>query len=173
MTAGISPRRLLAQAESLAGIGSSPGRPSSTDLRRAASKGYYALFHALTRDIAWSVLGEPQGDELWLPLTRSVTHKAIEDVSRWLTGAKPPEHLGSLIDNATQDRDLVLAADVFINALDTRHRADYDHLAFFNKAEVVGVLAAIQAVLLRRSELRRRSTFRIFGVAVLLKSTPR
>lgn len=45
-----------------------------------------------------------------------------------LVGAQPPEHLGSLIDNATQDRDLVLAADVFI---------------------------------------------RIFGVAVLLKSTPR
>ena len=168
MTLGISPRRLLVQADRLVGTGR--GRPSPTDLRRAASSAYYALFHRITRLIAWKALpGRPE--EEWLLLTRSISHTAIRDVSNLVVSAGGPDHLRPLIADAGQDQDLVRLADTFVQAQELRHRADYDHLAVLAKADVVAQIQAVRRVSDSIDDLAERSSFDAFRAAVLLKST--
>ena len=108
---------LLEVAESLCPIG--PGRPRHAALRRAVSTAYYALFTAVTEEVA----------RLFIPAVRDtarrmVAHSAARTVFQdlrallkvpWLEG-KP-----------ACDEDLLFVARVFADLQAKRHLADYDH----------------------------------------------
>lgn len=174
MTIGISPTRLLAQAERLAGIGAGRGRPRPTDLRRATSSAYYALYHGVTRFIAWRSLPDRPEPE-WLRLTRSVSHAAVRQTCDLIAGSgkNRPANLSPLVDQASSDPDLVRMCEAFGALQDARHRADYDHLASVTKAEVVTQIADVRDVLSGLDILSQRTSFDVFRTMVLLKSQAR
>ena len=139
MTRPIYGSRLIGTAKKLAGFGASQGRPALSDLRRATSTAYYALFHQLIRHGAFE----------FLP---SATEEEAADVARWFshTGvfsaaglvlaadtAKPIGQFGkhdrvavtALRSAAGQDplpTRVVTVADAFQSLQEARTAADYD-----------------------------------------------
>jgi len=70
------PNDLIAVARALVPQG--PGRPRQAFLRRAISTAYYALFHALARAGAESLVGSQKavhGDEAWVRVCCALDHK--------------------------------------------------------------------------------------------------
>ena len=72
-------RHLIDVARNLAGViddtPSAPGRPRQMDLRRAVSSAYYAMFHALCRSNAETLIGTApamQATEPWLDFTHNL-----------------------------------------------------------------------------------------------------
>ncbi len=172
MSAGINPGHLLRQARELAGTAAGRGRPRPTDLRRAVSSGYYALFHGITGAVAANAL--PNAAEVdMLRLTRSISHQAIRDVARWVVDAGGPEHLRPLVAMAHDAAGLAHLAESFLGAQESRHRADYDHLWSFSKAVVLNQLADVESAIDALTQLRGSLAFDVFAASVLLKSQPR
>lgn len=163
MSHPIDPRKLLKQAEVLAGIDAGPGRPSTTNHRRAVSAAYYALFQDISLTAARHVLPDGAPDEEIQQATRWINHKDLRVVCDVIatcaaasTSAIPPNQLpkglpqrgGSLweaLSDAKADgsrvssvpRQLWLLVLIFGNLQTARHGADYDHLASFPKAKTM------------------------------------
>lgn len=139
MTKPIWASALLRTAEQLAGVGAGRGRPALTDLRRATSTAYYAIFHQILRHGAIDFL--PSGAE-----------PEVASVARWFTHTGVLGAAGLVLDADTVTaglgqvkrqslegvmairtsaggavpRDLVVVADAFQSLQDARHKADYD-----------------------------------------------
>lgn len=169
----ISPARLIEQARRLASLNPGDPQPSETDLRRAVSAGYYALFHAVALRAARHALPRSP-DEAVQRLARSVGHSAIRDVSSWLSGrGAPPQHLKVLFREAADERlPLRLASDL-LDAQERRHEADYDHLAEFSRANVEVLLVSIELRLANLELMGDRAAFDVFYAAILLRSQAR
>lgn len=72
MTSPLRSSALLTTAKNLAGVGASAGRPPLSDLRRATSTAYYALFHQVVR----------HGSLVFLP---TCDEEELAEVARWFT----------------------------------------------------------------------------------------
>ncbi len=75
----VTPRDLIAVARGLAGgaIGGPRGRPRQTDLCRATSAAYYAMFHALARCCADTLVGATRAHRsqpAWTQTYRALEH---------------------------------------------------------------------------------------------------
>lgn len=108
----MKPSDFLRSAEEL--LASGEGRPRQTNLRRACSSVYYALFHTLCATCAKMLIG-PQGTRrAWTHVYRSVQHRDADENCRRSDMIKrfPP---------AIQDFALM-----FSQMQEKRHRADYD-----------------------------------------------
>lgn len=104
-----------------------PGQPRNTDLRRAVSAAYYALFHHLTMEAAEALLPTATQEEKWR-LARHFEHAGIRRVCDWVVGPKSPgpryrDLCLPLRDNATL-RDVAIAFQTLQVA---RMDADYNH----------------------------------------------
>lgn len=136
----IDPARLIDVARQLAHHHAGAGRPRPVWLRRAVSSSYYALFHALARQTAEHLVPNacPQHR---LQLARTFTHAALKEACEWISGRRgnPPQHARALITtlSGTSIEDV---AAVLCDLQEARHRADYDHLASFSKAAVLGYI---------------------------------
>lgn len=172
MTVGISPSRLLVQAGRLAGVGAGRGRPSPTDLRRSLSSSYYALFHALVREVARGSLPDLEDTDR-LRLTRSIPHQAVVTACTEIQKDRGTDHLKPLIVMARGDAALVQMAEVFLAAHDLRTQADYDHLASFTKAATVTQINDVRQVIDGLPSLSEGSAFDTFRALVLLRSQAR
>ena len=93
------------------------GSPTQTDLRRAVSCVYYALFHAVAQSNADTLVGDdPQSRDqtAWRQAYRALEHgyarRRCDQVRR---GSRFSPSIQSL-------------ADYFLTAQSRRHRADYD-----------------------------------------------
>ena len=80
----MNPHELLRTARHLASAGSGPnaGQPSQTDLRRAVSAAYYAMFHALALSCANSLIGSSRRHRnrlAWQLVYRSLEHSPVKD----------------------------------------------------------------------------------------------
>ncbi|MCY4007043.1 MAG: hypothetical protein OXE84_09545 [Rhodobacteraceae bacterium] len=72
----MQPRALIASARRLLGRGRK-GKPRQSDLKRAMSTAYYAMFHALCRNCADSFIGTNRASRslrAWRQVYRSVDH---------------------------------------------------------------------------------------------------
>jgi hypothetical protein len=60
------------------------GQPRSSDLDRAFSTAYYAVFHAFAYRLVESLLGKPPNADIgldrWISVYRSIGHKELADV---------------------------------------------------------------------------------------------
>ena len=83
------------------------GKPKSVSLRRAVSSSYYALYHALARLCADSLVGRSRPWSLYTPVYRALDHRRTLTV------------LGS------HGASIVAIADAFKNLQEARHEADY------------------------------------------------
>jgi hypothetical protein len=141
----IKPDWLIRQAQDLGGFTSGPGQPRNSDLRRAVSSAYYALFHQISDGVICSVF--PRSARMnQLQLRRHITHASVKRVSSWISGDQPSSHLVDLVKELRSDHLVTQVAQSFSHLLQQRELADYDHLADFRKeVVVVDVVRARQA----------------------------
>ena len=115
----MNPQHLLEQAERLASAG--VGRPRQTDLRRAVSAAYYALFHLLTQDGAQRLTRRAEFRPL---VARKYEHGLMRDVSDRVAKNQLEEGFRSLLPSWPDDVRQVASAIAELQG--KRHRAEYD-----------------------------------------------
>ena len=153
----MTPRNFLATAVELAGS-NRPGRPRETDLRRAVSTTYYALFHCLAgccADMLVGGAGSNRSRPAWRQTYRALQHGTVRQrcqrrdiISRFPTGI--------------QD-----FARLFSDMQSKRHAADYDPYTTFSKSDVLQNIAATAAIIALFNATPARDR-RAFAVYVLL-----
>lgn len=142
MTQPIRPHGFLRTADRLARGTGAAGRPPLSDLRRATSTAYYAIFHALVRDGATVFLQNANEDEL-AAVIRTFTHTGVYKAALLVDKAADPKsqvqkgyRLSVMALRAaarlpgeaftTLDPHVVRVARTFATLQAERHRADYD-----------------------------------------------
>lgn len=122
----MAPTDFIATARRLADT-SGPGRPRDTDLRRAVSTAYYAMFHCLAACCADTLVGGPGSNRdmrAWNRMYRSLEHGIARRRCRHRDIAGFPVEIRNF-------------AAVFVEMQDERHEADYAPDAEFSKADVI------------------------------------
>jgi len=146
---------LIPTARRLARI--NPNRPRQADLKRAVSTAYYALFHTLAQDCADRLIGTGprRNSPAWVQVYRALEHGFAKNACEGVSSLGFPLEV----------RDF---ANTFRQLHDERHRADYDPLARYTRAEVIILVSeAEQAV--RSLKAAPREDRSAFAALVLLK----
>lgn len=153
----MSPRDLLETARRT--LGDDPGAPGQSDLRRAVSTIYYALFHCLARNCADTLVGKTRRhrrEPAWRQAYRALEHGYVRSqCSR------------SDIRKFTQEIQYFIGS--FTDMQRKRHQADYDPAGRWSKSDVLDDLdnAADAIEEFEAAPLKDRRAFAVF---VLLKS---
>lgn len=131
------------------------GRPLQSDLKRATSTAYYALFHAICRNCADSFVGGGLKDSrAWNQVYRSVEHGFAKKrfVDRKVMPAFPD--------------DIQLVAAVFSNLQNKRHKADYDPAFRLSRASVQSDIWGAEYMIkkLTSAPLKDRKAFAVWTV---------
>jgi hypothetical protein len=167
----IRPEWLLRLARETAGEGAGPGQPRTTNLRRATSDAYYALFHAIALAVAKETLPNASAIEQHA-LSRYVSHTAVKKASRWVSGAPPPLHLETIVNRLRASQTLSVVASAFATLHEQREAADYDHDADFTRrgtfAQVRSAQHAVAAVRMNANDDDFRA---LYGLIILQTST--
>jgi hypothetical protein len=147
---------LIALATRLASA--SPNKPRQADLRRAVSTAYYALFHAMAKNVANSMAGAVKGnrsEQAWAQAYRGLQHGDARAACEAIRNQN--------VSQAIKD-----CADAFVILQSARHAADYDPLHRPTRAEAV---LAVQSAKDAISKLRSATTKdrRAFAVLVLIR----
>ena len=151
----MNPNDLLATARELAGKRGS-GRPRQSNLRRAASTTYYALFHCLARDTADLIVGgkgSNRKQRAWLQAYRSLDHGAIK---RKCKSEEIDLFPGGIRKFAT----------LFAYLQEIRHQADYNPAGKFSKFSVLNDIERAESVIgqYRKSAREDRRAFVVYVV---------
>ena len=122
--------------------GGGPGRPRETDLRRAVSNAYYALFHALARTCADMLVGSSPASRrrrAWRQTYRALNHGyARRQCDRRRLMSEFPMEIREFG---------VLFSDTQI----MRHRAEYDPHASdeFRRTQVLRLIGEVERIISR------------------------
>lgn len=118
------PNDLIATARRLAKASSK--RPHQSDLKRAVSTAYYALFHCLARECADLLVGtgDSRSDAAWVQMYRALEHGISRNACKAAATKGFPNGILSF-------------ADTFVAMQEERHQADYDPLARFARPDVL------------------------------------
>lgn len=168
----IKSKWLLRLASDLAGEGAGQGQPRNTNLRRAVSTGYYALFHGIGTAVAAEALPSGSADER-AGYGRYVNHAAIKVVCDWISGSRPPLHLQALVARLRQSSRLSAVASSFVTLQEQREAADYDHVADFSKPVTLALVRRARAAVAEISAQKETDDFRSFFGLVSLQTTIR
>lgn len=188
MTKPLRAAALLRTADKLAGREAGSGRPAVTDLRRATSTAYYALFHRITRDGVIAALPSAVETDI-AHVARWFTHAGIRAAADLVVVAngtnaprRPDTSPVALLRNAGLPLQLVIVAESFTELQDRRIEADYDndydpvrwstldHVATAREA-VTAAWALQRAVSSRRAERQKaHDAYRRFLLLALVKS---
>ena len=145
---------LLAIARRLAqGDGGQP--PSQTDLRRAVSSVYYAMFHAVAQSNADSLVGDDSLDRdqsAWRQVYRALEHGYARQRCR------------QAASSSRFSTPIQRLADYFALAQNRRHRADYDPDEAFTEQETLTAIteAGQHIAALRATPPRERRAFAVY-----------
>ncbi|WP_217693526.1 hypothetical protein [Rhodovulum sp. ES.010] len=134
------------------------GKPRQTDLKRAVSTAYYAVFHAMCRNTADMLIGSTKSarsQPAWLQAYRAIDHGQAKNQCKNGTIKRFP-------------KDVEDFAALFIEAQDARHRADYDPGSRFTRSEVLVLIKRVEEAI---SAFQRvpKSDRRAFAAFVVLK----
>ena len=132
---------------------------TQTDLRRAVSSAYYALFHAICQSNADTLVGEdPQSrdEAAWRQAYRALDHGYARQRS------------GQIKSNQRFSMPIQNLAEYFAVFQRRRHRADYDPDGSFLQPEAMAAVAQAEALI---SAFRAvpASERRAFAVYVLMR----
>jgi len=146
---------LLGAAHRLASAGR--GRPAQPYLKRAVSTAYYALFEALARECADSLVGtgRARGSSTWGQVYRALEHGFAKNAC-------------SQAKNLSLPASIIAFADTFTALQEQRHQADYDPTARFSRAEVIDLINSAETAI-RSLRSATRTERRDFAVLVLLR----
>lgn len=154
---GLKPLDLIITAKEL--VGKPGGKPRQSNLKRALSTAYYALFHTLARCCADVMIG-----------TNSQTKKAWQQVYRALDHnfAKNACQHGNISRFPLEIQDF---ANAFVTLQSKRHSADYDPYSKIYKSQVLVDLANAETVIIgiKSAPAKHRKAFAAW---VLLKQRP-
>lgn len=129
---------LLRTADDLvAGAGGSK-RPRQSNLRRAVSTAYYAMFHCLAHCCATTLVGGPNADRsepAWRQAYRALEHGQVKR-------SCANKDLLSKFPQEIQD-----FASEFVSMQAKRHLADYDPFSTFAKLEVQTQIATARSMI--------------------------
>lgn len=151
MTSRILASQLMRTAEKLVPSVVGRGRPARSDLRRATSTAYYAVFHQILRHGALVVLPHATEDDI-ARVARWHSHAAIKKASDSVVradshlknGAPVPKDHRAAVDalvaassgQGAIPADLITACRYFSSLQDSRAQADYDGLFDPTRREV-------------------------------------
>lgn len=121
----INPEHLIEQAEALSQTLSR--RPRETDLRRAISNAYYAMFHSLAKEVADELVGVTRRRAKEYNIVyRSLEHGRAKDLCRDLTKTTLPQKYSGLAPAGGFCADITQFCTAFADLQERRHAADYD-----------------------------------------------
>ncbi|MCY4260653.1 MAG: hypothetical protein OXC91_10375 [Rhodobacteraceae bacterium] len=128
------------------------GKPRQSDLKRAMSTAYYAMFHALCRNCADSFIGTScalRSQMAWRQVYRAVDHghAKTQCMNQGVMCQFPPE--------------IQRFAVKLIELQNRRHQADYDPLSSFTRADVWTETDATRTVIkeLKNSSIKDKRAF--------------
>lgn len=126
----------------------SKAKPRQTNVRRACSSVYYALFHALC-DCCASTLVGTKTKRAWLQAYRFLDHQPAKNKCN-------DTDIMKRFPVAIQD-----FANTFVQMQEKRHRADYNPIEVFYKSAVEADIKAARSVIsaFRREKKRDRRAF--------------
>lgn len=158
----MNPLHLLEQAEQLALSGT--GRPRQSDLRRAVSTAYYALFHLLTQAGAALV---HRSAALRLLLARHYEHRDMKNASRGFADARLTAPLERIVGDIPDELSAV--AKTFVELQEARHLADYDTSGegSFSRPDVREILARTRQAFQAWEQLRTTPAGELYLLAML------
>lgn len=155
-------RNLMDTARELAGQTQPPprGRPRQESLKRAVSSAYYAMFHALCRSNADTLVGarnDGTGRLAWIRTYRALDHRQAKNRLAQVRREVP-----------VPARNFAAA---FTTLQEKRQEADYNPHSTFTRREVTDLLDAADATI--QEYLRMpRSQLRAVAALVLMQSHP-
>jgi len=160
----IRPDWLIRQANELAGAGRGAGQPRNANLRRAVSAAYYALFHEITLQVARHVVPEPPcTDEARHRFVRLIPHQGVKSVCAWVSGPdRPPPRVFDALMAVRDDTDLRDVAGTFVQLIEARHAADYDHLEPFTKPAVLTRVESAETAIRLLTSRKGTDTYMLF-----------
>ena len=150
----MEPSDFIATARDLVRV-SARGRPRETNLRRAVSTTYYALFHSLATccaDMLVGGSGANRSQAAWRQAYRALQHRdARRRCERREMIAKFPVEIQDF-------------ANFFVLMQKERHRADYDPDAAFSKPDVVQGISEAEDTIrrLRHVPVKDRRAFAVY-----------
>lgn len=127
---------LLEQATHLAEL--DVGRPRQSNLRRAVSGAYYAMFHSLVHEACCAQLGAQHAHARYRHvLGRGFVHGTMKEACRAFSRhALPARILHRLPPAFAIPPEIIAIATDFVELQDRRHIADYDLAERFVRSEV-------------------------------------
>ena len=129
---------LLNTADELVSGATGSTRPRQSNLRRAVSTAYYAMFHCLASCCANSFIGGPNADRsepAWRQVYRALEHGNAKDKCK---------NKGFMSKFPQKIEDF---ANAFVALQEKRNLADYDPFAKFNKLEVQREITQARAMI--------------------------
>ncbi len=129
--------------------------PGQTHLKRAMSTAYYAMFHALCKNNADSLVGPigtpDRSRHAWNQAYRAVEHGYAKNQCKDTVMEDFPETIRNF-------------ARHFVRAQELRHEADYDPAISFTPQEVIKVIDETGAMIdnLMNSEFKDRKAFAVW-----------
>lgn len=160
----MNPGDLLRIARHLAAgsIGSGRGRPRQTDLCRAVSAAYYAMFHALAQCCADLLAGTSpahRNPEAWRQTYRALEHGlARSQCSNQAAMRRFPPEIRQF-------------AEVFVTMQRGRQEADYDPVMTFSRSQVIGFIDQVSETIAGFNAADRGQR-RAFSLYVLFRRRP-
>ncbi|WP_139198846.1 hypothetical protein [Xaviernesmea oryzae] len=115
--------------------------PRQSNLKRAVSTAYYALFHCLSESCANNLITKRNGKAAWRQSYRALQHSFAKKACDSLNDRKQRVILEKFPDEI---QDFALQ---FYNMQLKRHEADYDPYSKFQKSQVLTDLRATEAVI--------------------------
>lgn len=100
-------------------------RPTQSEIRRSISSAYYAVFHALARTCANSLVGKTPSqrpNKAWVEVYRGLNHGVCKRACKEASTVGFPDCIQEFADN-------------FHQLQEHRHKADYDPNIRFSKAD--------------------------------------
>lgn len=133
------------------------GKPSQSDLKRAISTAYYALFHAVARQAADSLIGATarQEDRAWSQTYRALEHGAARNACGQLATLGFP---AAVCD----------AGNAFVQLQIARHSADYDPGSRFTESEALAAITLAETAIAKLDAALRKDR-KALAVQLLLK----
>ena len=164
----MNPLHLIELSEKLAR--GSGGRPRQTDLRRAVSTLYHAVFHLLAQHGANLVSTHAT---LRFQIARKFDHGKMKAVSNEFKKGDVPPYFKTQLDSIPNE--LAQLAELFVRLQEARHQADYDtHSdANFSKAEVMKLLKETKSIVLAWPTIEGHIATEHFLFAMLLRPLER
>ena len=155
----MKPADLIAHAERL--TSATQHRPRQVDLKRAVSAAYYAMFHALAKECADTIVGAgaERNEQAWLQVYRALEHGMAKNACRQAKN----RNLGA---------GIVKFATRFASMQDERHTADYDPTSTYSRSDVLALISEA-TVAIGDLAATPRPDRRAFVAVVLLRETRR